>query len=291
VPTALTNARRRFLWRTTILTALGCGLLANPTRGRPVAGSKRIRFTLEISNPSDAPLQRAQLRLFGPIATAVHHRLKSVRASWDYQEIIDSIGNRELLFTLGELGPYQTILLAVDFEMSSERSAPHVPNPSDLSGVPLIESYDPEIRALANSLRRSTEKETVESFFGWLVKNVEYSGYVAEDLGALYAVQQRRGDCTEFAYAAAALCRAVGIPSRVLGGYVLERDASRPRPEEYHNWAEIYVDRQWMLFDAQRQVLGTEEDSYIPFRIVSPSGSVAFIHRFAATDRVMVMQR
>jgi transglutaminase-like putative cysteine protease len=266
-------------------------LLPNSTRGKPVGRSKRIRFTLEISNPSDALLQRAQLRLFGPIATAVHHRLKSVRASWDYQEFLDPIGNRELQFTLGKLAPYHTVLLTVDFDISAESSAPHVPNPSDLSGVPLIESYDPEIGALARSLRGPTERETVTSFFDWLVKNVEYSGYVAEDLGALYAVRQRRGDCTEFAYAAAALCRAVGIPSRVLGGYVIERDASRPRPEEYHNWAEIYVDREWVLFDAQRQVLGTEEDSYIPFRIVAPSGRGAFIHRFAASDGVVVMQR
>jgi transglutaminase-like putative cysteine protease len=67
---------------------------------------------------------------------------------------------------------------------------------------------------------------------------------------AAEAAAQKTGDCTEHAVLAAALARAIGMPSRVVGGLAYAEDL--PGFEKggfgYHMWAEIYVG-EWMPVD------------------------------------------
>jgi transglutaminase-like putative cysteine protease len=58
-----------------------------------------------------------------------------------------------------------------------------------------------------------------------------------------------RGDCTEFAMLAAAMCRAIGIPSRAVVGLVYV-DSARGPAFGFHMWAEVWVRGQWMPIDA-----------------------------------------
>jgi transglutaminase/protease-like cytokinesis protein 3 len=107
------------------------------------------------------------------------------------------------------------------------------------------------------------------------------AGYVADDRGALQALIERKGDCTEYAYLAAALARACGIPARMVGGYVTDRN-SAPRPEDYHNWAEVHIGGAWRLLDAQKQHWMAPTAQYVAFRFyraesINPLGSA---HRF-----------
>lgn len=75
-----------------------------------------------------------------------------------------------------------------------------------------------------------------------------------KEKGALWALQNRRGDCSEFSYLFVALCRAVGIPSRIHAGFAFHRDAQTL--SDGHMWAEYYlenygwvpVDPTWHLF-------------------------------------------
>jgi transglutaminase-like putative cysteine protease len=57
------------------------------------------------------------------------------------------------------------------------------------------------------------------------------------------------GDCTEYAMLAAAMCRAVGIPSRTALGLVYAPGKDGPYLA-YHMWFEVYADEQWVPLDA-----------------------------------------
>jgi transglutaminase-like putative cysteine protease len=58
-----------------------------------------------------------------------------------------------------------------------------------------------------------------------------------------------RGDCTEYAMLAAAMCRAAGVPSRAAVGLVYVNSGGKPA-FGFHMWAEVWVRNQWMPIDA-----------------------------------------
>ena len=59
------------------------------------------------------------------------------------------------------------------------------------------------------------------------------------------ALKTKNGDCTEYAELMIALCRAKGIPARIVNGMVVV-NATNPR----HNWVEIYLKQYgWIGFD------------------------------------------
>ncbi len=131
-----------------------------------------------------------------------------------------------------------------------------------------VELAAPEIKALAAELRAGDAATTVAKIYQWLVDNMAAKDYSREDRGALYALHQRQGDCTEFMYLTLALARSVGVPARGLGGYVVT-ESGRLQPARYHNWAEVYVDGTWRLVDAHSGVMRQHEADYIAMRVVS----------------------
>jgi hypothetical protein len=58
------------------------------------------------------------------------------------------------------------------------------------------------------------------------------------------------GDCTEYAMLAAAMCRAVGVPSRTALGVVYAPNPGGKPFLAYHMWAEVYAGEQWVPIDA-----------------------------------------
>jgi transglutaminase-like putative cysteine protease len=58
-----------------------------------------------------------------------------------------------------------------------------------------------------------------------------------------------RGDCTEYAMLTAAMCRAVGIPSRTAVGLIYANVRGQPA-FAFHMWTEAWVDGRWRPLDA-----------------------------------------
>lgn len=58
------------------------------------------------------------------------------------------------------------------------------------------------------------------------------------------------GDCTEYAMLAAAMCRALGIPSRTALGLVYAPGPGGKPYLAYHMWTEVYAKGQWLPLDA-----------------------------------------
>jgi len=147
-----------------------------------------------------------------------------------------------------------------------------------------------EIRNTAAKLKGTGPVDTARRIYDWIGSNVEYVGYTSDDRGALYAVKNRRGDCTEFMYLFVALARANGIPARGVGGYVVDRDTVL-EPHEYHNWAEFYLDGVWHVADPQRSKFMDDETNYIAMRIIGGDSdrTPGKFHRFwCSSDSVTV---
>ncbi len=78
---------------------------------------------------------------------------------------------------------------------------------------------------------------------------------------AAETARQLRGDCSEHSVLAAALARAAGMPSRVVGGLVCvdELPGTNRGGFGYHMWTEVYVGK-WLPIDA---TLGGHDATHI----------------------------
>jgi len=72
----------------------------------------------------------------------------------------------------------------------------------------------------------------------------------SENFGtADHVARTLEGDCTEHALLAAAMCRAVGVPSRTAVGLIYVTGSHEPA-FGFHMWTEVYVRGQWLPIDA-----------------------------------------
>ena len=83
-----------------------------------------------------------------------------------------------------------------------------------------------------------------------------------KDLSVGYATAaevaaSRQGDCSEHAVLAAAMCRAVGLPARVVVGYAYVPEiAQLEHVFVGHAWIEAYVGEKWMPLDPALEEFG-----------------------------------
>jgi transglutaminase-like putative cysteine protease len=111
-----------------------------------------------------------------------------------------------------------------------------------------LESDDLQIEAAADSFNNSRQLELVSSIYSFVLDRMQYAGYNPSDIGAAAALASGSGDCTEYSDLFVALCRAKGIPARVIEGYAA--DAGPADLRFGHNWAEVYLDDfGWVPFD------------------------------------------
>ena len=121
-------------------------------------------------------------------------------------------------------------------------------------------------------LRRNWRLEDVAARMGvsrFTVADVEKGKpgtSAAAYLGALWALNNRRGDCTEQADLFVALCRARGIPARRMSGYLCDRNR-RLVPALFHDWAEYYDGNRWQRVDVQQQAFETAVADHVAMRV------------------------
>jgi transglutaminase-like putative cysteine protease len=113
----------------------------------------------------------------------------------------------------------------------------------------VLQIDDPRIRAMAAQARGAeTDPLRIAMALERFVHDqVSASDFTQALATAAEVAQSRRGDCTEHAVLLAALGRACGIPSRVAIGLVY---VERAGGFGYHMWSELYVNGQWLPFDA-----------------------------------------
>ena len=109
-----------------------------------------------------------------------------------------------------------------------------------------IEKDHDLIQEIAGSIEGRTEVDIVHKIYDYVLDHMEYADPSRRSRGAVAALQLGEGDCTEYADLFVALCRAKGLPARVVTGYTVRFDSESPK----HNWAEVYLQEYgWVPFD------------------------------------------
>ncbi len=127
--------------------------------------------------------------------------------------------------------------------------AAEAPDSQYLRANPLINSDDANVRAL---LRRAIGNQNdpwqqAVAIQDWVFKNMRRKNFSTAFASAKEVAKNLEGDCSEHGVLTAALCRAAGIPARVVVGLVYAPDLGGFGP---HLWNEVFVNGRWVAIDA-----------------------------------------
>ncbi len=181
-----------------------------------------------LTRPYDANSAVFRLTIQGDDSAA------SAFAQDDGQEIRNAKGNTFELHTHARRQPTVTV---------KSRDA----GPEYLRSSFYIRSDDPRIRdyakqAVGTEANPWTKALRIEQWVHRNMKPVAGTGTVSP---ADQVARTLQGDCTEFSFLTAAMCRAAGVPSRTALGLVYHVSGGRP-VFSYHMWVEVFVENQWL---------------------------------------------
>ena len=236
---------------------------------QPEWKERTINYSLTIRNTSSYLVQNSKVLIFSPVAKTSHQRVVELDASENFSELTDLYGNKVLSFSLS-LPPYGTRVLSV----AAKVQFTVIPEKLSLASREMylveekyIEINSPLLDDIVKELEAQTSKVTPLVIQNWIIENIREIGYLKEDRGALYAAKERKGDCTEHSYLFIALARKVGIPARLIGGFV-QADNKKIRADDYHNWVEFYNSGAWQIADPHGDSFMQNQSKYVAFRII-----------------------
>jgi len=269
--------RRILLSAAASLAAFGWALLSEfhqPAGARPPAAgytlAKSIQYGYTLQNKTGRVVKAAEFWAHAPVKQTSGQRCRDLSANYPFQLLSDKDGNQLLHFTFENLAPYASRIITIKADLLVSRSANPIaaePGTPDLHPEKYIESNHPAILRAAADLKRADAMQTIKEIFDWVASHVQYSGYADQERGALYAFEQKKGDCTEYMDLFVALCRANGIPARRIGGYICP-ESTVLKARDYHNWGEFHIDGTWQMADPQNKVLMQNQADYIAMRII-----------------------
>jgi hypothetical protein len=223
------------------LDGLGTVVLTRTTREAAKAPAAPGRLT-DIGLKTLIPLNRP---LPNPYATrSIVYRVTlrgdaepgSALANDDHQEVRNLRGD--------------TFELHVHPVRKPQRSKEAAPAPAEfLQSSPFINYDDSRVQELA---RRAVGDEKdpwakARRIERWVKQSMRPDNAVP--LGpASDVARQLRGDCRQYALLTAALCRAEGVPARIIVGLLYVEKGRRPQMG-FHMWTEVCIDGQWLGLD------------------------------------------
>lgn len=219
---------RLVLYRTTKDQALRSGPLAKVT---DIGVSQLLRLNRRIARPYDtsSAVYRITLKGDDSPATAFAH---------DERQQIRKVNGNEIELTVKAVrGPQQREGAAAAEEF--------------LASNYFINCNDARVRSLARQAVGS-EKDPWRQVLlieKWVHDHLDKKNFTEAFATADQVARTLEGDCTEHAMLTAAMCRAVGIPSRTAVG-LLYIDMNRGPVLGFHMWTEVHVRGQWVPIDA-----------------------------------------
>ena len=142
--------------------------------------------------------------------------------------------------------PFVTTTAEVTVEDTGLSQPGVTPGPELTSPTSAWPSQSVDIRSLAHQITRgsSTNVGKAQAILDWLTpgKNIHYSGQIGSRWGTLKVIHQKFGHCWDFSDCFVTLCRAAGVPSRQVAGWLYGSSG--------HVWAEYYTDdNRWQQVD------------------------------------------
>lgn len=233
---------------------------------------KRImQYGFSLQNTSNKLLPEVEFLTYAPVKKTSSQKVLGLQVSQQYELIEDKQGNQILRFKFYDFPPYASKIISVKAEIGlSEQPLRFQEKNKSIYLKPekFVESDNEEIKALSTSLVADTVFGTAEKIFKWVSENIKYKGYSGKEQGALYAYNNKKGDCTEYMDLFVAVLRANNIPARRIGGYVIKQNAI-VEPSDFHNWAEFYDGATWQMADPQEKVFAQNRAEYVALHIIN----------------------
>jgi transglutaminase-like putative cysteine protease len=92
----------------------------------------------------------------------------------------------------------------------------------------------------------------VQAVCDWIHDNIEYGVPTLSTTTTMQVLAEGGGMCRDMAHIGVTFCRALGIPSRYVSGYLPEIGVAEPFPiEDFHAWFEAWLGDRWWTFDAR----------------------------------------
>lgn len=218
--------------------------------------SRTVTFQLQNNIYLTGPTTKVFFRMVVPQTIKNHQDILSVKFEPNPEKVYMLNGTKYAEFTI--LNPQkdfsiratcQANIYQYDFETATKTQDRLITTPKQLTAYlkaePYLESNHPQVKAIANQLNTSDQIETIKKIYNYVLNNFSYSTYNPGDVGALKALQVKKGDCTEYSDIMVALCRANNIPAREIYGFTIDWN-NTPK----HNWVEVYTSKYgWIPFD------------------------------------------
>jgi hypothetical protein len=276
----------------------------------PLNMSSNTNITMDVCVPGNDDFQRILSTDFDPMPNStftdgtglVHERYELATRSPEFLNITANYTALIIFSSLtGDFSQAQN-LENVPAEILENYTKP----------APYIESDNPDI--LGNATKLTANATDVEAKINSLFSFVADEGVFAYDAsvqnitrnaadhvrGVLWALQNHRGVCFDFACLFVALLRAVGIPSRISEGIVLDGSSGFI----IHDWAEVYLaEVGWTPYDPtwnqakcnlHMKILNPVYDSYLRWNYSIQSG---FLYNFpqgsqyAVNDQISIINQ
>jgi len=217
----------------------------------------RVTYQTNVTNTAGLPLSNVNIFVAFPPPFPPYQQLLDIKPHPAIgKQRTNQDGNHWLEFTCHRLKVNETFKCgftalvrnrAVQYQLSSNIRNPPIPPQLQSFTQPefFIESHHHLIKDLAKEIT-TTHSALVPFVKAAMRKVTEVLSYVPQqhEHGAAYAIERRVGDCTEYAALFAALCRAKGLPSRLISGF-----ASTGKKWERHGWSEVWIRNCWVPVD------------------------------------------
>ena len=155
----------------------------------------------------------------------------------------------------GQPGPDKNTMILNVFAIGPNDGASGPPKVDDqfLRSNPMVTSDDAEVKRLARRAIGNTSShwDMAVRIEHWVFANIKDKNFRVAFAPANEVAENLSGDCTEHAVLAAAMSRAVGIPSRVAIGLIfVDNPRQRIKGFGFHAWHEVYVNQRWVALDS-----------------------------------------
>jgi transglutaminase-like putative cysteine protease len=242
---------------------------------------RQIKYSFDLKNKKADWVENVDFWVYAPVAQTATQWSQTLVLSHPAELITDELGNQILHFHFKRLAPDSrtTVRIKADLLIASEPQPVHFADVDEQFLAPsrYIQSHDPVIAQAARKFKGRSVLETAQRINNWTALRLKDTRYTRGHLGARYAMQHEKGDCTESADLFAALARANDIPARTLGGYICPQNTVLSA-KAYHNWAEFYDGFTWRLADPNARKFNKQQGDAIVLSILnntedSPLGS------------------
>ena len=274
---------RRFAVLSLLVSSVLLAVQAEPFPVTRDSETARYRFEYRvIIPPTDKPRERLSIWVPYPVEDEYQKILKSEVISpfkWELRDekkygnrlvYIEGMTNKEPAEILFRYEVERRFAKGYSKELAREK-APF--DPSLYRGADRLVPLDKQIRQIAKEATKGLKEpaEKIRALYQYVVDtmiyNKEGTGWGNGD--AVWACNNKRGNCTDFHSLFIALARTQGIPARFVIGVPIPQDSKDGTIPGYHCWAEAFEpNRGWIPIDASEgKKSGRPEDYFgrIPF--------------------------